>query len=537
MMRLNWKLAAVILLAVALRCVNLGSTPVWMWDEGCTLNYTTNLLRGEVRFFAYKYHFIPHPPLQFMLLAPLVELLGASILTVRVFSVMCSIVGLILSYLIVRDVLGEGYGIVAAASYAVFPEMVFWNRLGYANNLLGVMALASIYCLQNYLKTDDRRYYWGGLALTGLMPIVEYTGVAFILAFAVVVYWHRPKDALKSLVFSSAPLAFFTAMMLATQAEGFVKDFLNYFGLYPLSVLVLAVLAPVFVKWSDRARSFVESVYVGVDVGLPAEFGVYMLLGLAAIVPLNWDFLVTSRVPSAIFLMSLNGLLFIEDKSFKRTVLPYFTFYLMLLMGLNRSDHMVIPLHYVMGLGMPFLFKKAVESLRGRRKLALVAVVPLALTLYMDVEAFALGGLAPSPVEGFRDMAYFVNQNTRYDDLVITFTYLGHQVDAESSMFSQVLAYNGYGFSYWKRAYGRDEFVLDLTPDNIDYMIVPHGLFDEFEDGGGSGFTDQFNNWQTVYELRTTHRREPGMLSEVIGLLGGSAKSEQHYVVLENPGR
>ncbi|MCX6695614.1 MAG: glycosyltransferase family 39 protein, partial [Candidatus Altiarchaeota archaeon] len=186
-MKPNSRLIAILLVAVLLRAVNLPTIPAWGWDEGGNLNYSSNLMEGKAQFFAYKYHFMPHPPLYFVLSALVLKLLGVSITSIRILSVLLSVAGLLVVYKIVKTAISEEAGLLAGALYAIFPELIYWGRVGYGNNLLGFMALLSVYFLYKFLKDGSGRDFLISAAITSLCPLVELHGVVFVLAFWIVV--------------------------------------------------------------------------------------------------------------------------------------------------------------------------------------------------------------------------------------------------------------------------------------------------------------------------------------------------------------
>jgi len=88
--------AGPLILAVALRLINLGTNPGWDGDEGYNYNIALNLAHGHRQMFALSFAFVQHPPLFFLLAAGLFHLLGASMFTLRVLSILCSLGTLLL---------------------------------------------------------------------------------------------------------------------------------------------------------------------------------------------------------------------------------------------------------------------------------------------------------------------------------------------------------------------------------------------------------------------------------------------------------
>ncbi|MFH1402710.1 MAG: glycosyltransferase family 39 protein [Candidatus Altiarchaeota archaeon] len=534
-MKSSLRLSLIILLAVCMRCVNLESVPVWMWDEGGNINYASNLMEGRVQLFGYKYHFIPHPPLYFVYLAPFFKILGSSILVLRLSSVVLSMFGLILVYMIVRDVLGESSALCAALFYAIFPELVFWGRLGFANNLLSVMVLTSIFLLYRHVKTGAPAYLAYASVMTGLCVLVEYTGVVFLMSLWIMVYWISPSSIRKVFLLSVAPIFIFTLLMLVFDGGGFMADAVMHFARYPLFLPVLLLGAVIFRKYSVLIRSRMESAYLGLGVKSPAELVVLLMLSIPSTVPLDWHLIVYGRFISSIFLISLISILFIEDKTFKNILLVYSGGYLLLMLVLNRSDHMVMPLAYIASLAPAFLFIKAYDFASKSRGMLVLLSIPLLLVLAQDIEGFALKGMYEMPLSSVTDLTGYVNERAGPGSLIVSFNYLSPMLDGDVVIFPHVLAYYGHRFSYWRRDYSPSDFAHNHSLDGIDYMILPAGLTDEFDDLQYSGLMDDIGEWDTVYELRVRQLRNPPVNSWMLGILGSPLYMEHHYVVLENP--
>ena len=531
-------LVLIVAFALYLRAVNLPTVPQWMWDEGANVNYAANLAEGRLQHFGYRYHFMPHPPLYFALLAPLFKVFGADMTVLRLFSVACSLAGLILTYRIVRDAAGGGCGLAAALAYALYPELIFWGRLGFGNNLLAALALASAYFLVRFLSGRRRRDLICCCVLTGLCPVTEYAGVAFIVALGVVLRLYAPEHLAKALAISAAPLILFAASMLAFDADGFLKDAGNYFSLYPLALPLLAAGALILDRLVGPVERTLSSLYYGVGKETPAELIVCVLLSALALVPVSHEAVVFGRSLSAVAAMSFLGLFLIPNENPRNVLLVYLGCYLTLLMALNRWDHTSIPLHYLACGGSAFLMGKAASYARGRIPAAAALVaLPLAVTFWADVDGFAFKGVGEAPAAEFGELTGFINDRTEADDLVVSFTYLAPQAKARTALFIEAVAYHGYRFGYLNRDYTQEDFIYNHSFGNIEYMVLPQGFVEQLNHSEYGGVTSGLAEWPAVYRVDALRMRNPGLGSAILGYIGVPVEEEAGYVVLENPGR
>jgi len=526
-------LLVVVALALLLRVVNLGSVPYWDWDEGGNLNYATNLAGGYVQFFAYKYHFMSHPPLYFMFLAVWFKLFGATIHSIRLFSVACSMAGLVLVYSLVSRFLAEKTAIFSVMIYAVYPELVFWGRMGFANNLLGVLAVASMYYIILFLKGRNTRDLLLSGFLSGLCAITEYTGFIFVVAFAIVLYLFSRESLLKGISAAAVPPMLFAGYIILFDLNGFQKDLGASVGLYPLAVPLIVLAVALFGGFSKYVLAYFDSLDLSIGKETPAELFVFVILCLLSIAPLDSLSIFSGKMTYAFILMSLLGILFIPDRVLRTTLLSFAMGYSLLLVAINRWDHMSIPLHYVISCAPVFFLQKVGAYLRPRMPTIWVAVLalPLITAFWVDYGAFAANGLCSAPVADFGMLNDFINQRTTSDDVVATYSYLAPGLNAKTTIMETVLPYNGLPFAYNRRKYDQSEYVLNLSTENIKYFVLPAGYIEARDDP----VNVKLRNWTAIYRLYQRQVRTEPSAPFGLRFFGGSEICAGEYVVLENP--
>jgi len=533
---INYRLVAIIALALVLRSVNLYDTPSWDWDEGSNINYATNLMAGHVQYFTYKYHFIPHPPLYFILLAGFFKAAGASILAIRWFSVLCSLISLVFAYLIVKDALDEKYALLAALICAVYPELVFWGRMGFANNLLGAMALSSVYYLLLFIKTGEKRHLTVASLAAGLCPLTEYAGLVFIVSLAFVLLLNRRERLGYAMAVSLAPFMLFIAVMLLSDGAGFVRDAVGHFRLYPLAAPFVAFGFILVSRFSGVFTRYLDSLYISGGKDTPAELMVYLMVVGLCVLPLSYASFFSGVVPSGLFFMSLFGFFLISELTLRRTLAVYIIGYFLMIVFIGRWDHMSIPLIYLMSCTTVFFLAKVKSYLDGKSRWLSIIIItlPIALSLSADVDAYFRQGICTMPVSEVASMNSFINDRTTPDSIVVSFTYFAPLLKARTSVFENLFPYYGMKFAYMSRHYDRDEYAYNLSVENIDYLVVPPG-YDTFNETIYGNLSQSFVNWTWVYEVHTRQEMKPSLGKSLLSLAGVSCDCEHHFTVFENP--
>ncbi|MFH1404204.1 MAG: glycosyltransferase family 39 protein [Candidatus Altiarchaeota archaeon] len=538
-MRIDYRILLVILLALSLRLVNLSSVPKWDPDENANVNYAVNLMAGTPRLFAYKYHFIPHPPAYFLSLILPIKLLGPGMLAIRIFSVVMSLIGMIIVYAIVSRILGAGYGFLAGLLYALTPELVFWGRMGFANNCLSVLVLASIYFLQNFLESGRERDLALSSILVGAATLVEYSGLVFVFSIALVLFWNSRKHLFKSLFLSLAPLIIFVSLMLLFDSNGFLRDFQKFSRLYLLVVLGSPILLLVLSRFSGRLLEYVDSLYAG-NSGVRAEFVLFIPLILYSLMPVDHK-MILSGVFSSFFIMSLMGLFVISNDNLRRIVFVYLHSYLLFLLMVNRADHMLIPVVYILSITPVFFLKRVINHLAAvhPRRVVVLTAIPFIFTFWCGVEAFVFCQASMTPVQEVMMMNDFIDQRVVEGDFV-AFTMITPDTKADEVSFRQIFSYYGLNLIPYDRylvGTSPSDFTRNLSVENIDYAVFPVWVLNDLNGTEFSPLLDTVSNWSMVYEIESSQQRPPGLRTSFMDYLGFPTSNHVHYVVFENPER
>jgi 4-amino-4-deoxy-L-arabinose transferase-like glycosyltransferase len=161
---------------------------IYDYDEGAYSLGGRFIAQG---YLPYQDFTLVHPPLHDLTLAGIYKILGYNFIYGRYFSVIISVICIILAYLIVKKLYNSSAGLIAAAFFALFPGFsLFWYRV--VQEPLGILfILSGIFFATDYIL--KREFGWrilvSGICL-GLALTVKYTFIpavaGCVLAFAVI---------------------------------------------------------------------------------------------------------------------------------------------------------------------------------------------------------------------------------------------------------------------------------------------------------------------------------------------------------------
>ena len=217
-------LAAILILAAALRLYNLDSLPAGLWfDEADNLAHAREFARDPGRIPVY----VPSTNLPSMFLIPLaavVELAGVSMTAGRLVAVGFGLLGVAAVFLLGRSVGGTQVGLIAALLTAAMRWDIIWSRIG-MHGITGVLFAAltgwlALRAVRSGLRSD---YAFAGVALGlgmwfyspfTLFPLV----LAALLAHHALISRSKVRDLVGRVViialmagFAAAPVAQFAA--------------------------------------------------------------------------------------------------------------------------------------------------------------------------------------------------------------------------------------------------------------------------------------------------------------------------------------
>lgn len=186
-------LAAVCLLAFALRVLQLDFQPLW-WDEGWSLYFAAADVGSMLRLTAVDIH----PPLYYLLLRLWqgAALLGSGPAAIRFLSVIVGTATVPVMYVTGRRLLGEKGGLLAALLLAVSPFHIYYSQEVRMYGLLTLLGLLALYAALRLEELPHSLWVWLGYVGAATAALyTEYYAAALLLGLnvAMVVHWARKR--------------------------------------------------------------------------------------------------------------------------------------------------------------------------------------------------------------------------------------------------------------------------------------------------------------------------------------------------------
>ena len=181
----RWLLAAILVLGLALRLINLGGRMLW-YDEAFAILYSEkglqSILHGTIAPVNGAAADV-HPLLYYFILHFWQALLGGSVFAVRSLSVILGVLTIGLVYLVARELFGERVALVAALLTAVAPFDVNYSQETRMYSLLAALTLGMVWFFVRAWRGGGWAL-WAGFTLMGALSL--YTqNLAFLNILAI----------------------------------------------------------------------------------------------------------------------------------------------------------------------------------------------------------------------------------------------------------------------------------------------------------------------------------------------------------------
>lgn len=488
-------LSLITLLSILFRFYNLGVIPGWDFDEGYNMRYSFDLLNGEILWFSIKYTFLPHPPLFFLAYALVIKYLGVGVYTIRLLTAFYGVATTLLLYFVGKEVFNPKVGLIASFIYAVTPEVVFWNRLGYANNQLILISTLAFYFIYRYSKTLDGRYLYLGCFSAGLSVITEYTGILNVAAIAVFLYIYHRENTFKAVVISLIPLALLFVFMLYHSPEYFLFDVNYQFNRFLSPLKISLGLFSLFFIF--KLRRVISDFYRPIADSLNQDVLIYAVVISLTVFQVSessfWDattFLFATGVAGLCFVPSF----LIEKEKERRLLLLFLLFNAMSMLILNRADHMTMVIYPFVSIAIASMLHTVYEKsvleipwilrrfkIKLPKKILFIAsFYALFISLCFSTYIFVLGNNISSEHLG-NDFAVaeYVNQRTSQEDLVLTYSWMFPLIhNARVSLLTQSMAYEEIPIAYYSGNFPKDRFAFNTSYTRAKFLIASNGTME-----------------------------------------------------------
>ena len=552
-MRYNsWTLLLLILCIGALfRVWNLETVPSWDYDEGVNMNIAWNLAHFRLLWFNLEYTFVPHPPLFFLISGALLSLFGNDLLVLRALTALYGVLAILLLYLLGRDFLNEKMGLLISFLFAIYPNAVYFNRLGFANNQLAVLSILTLYLILKYLKSGGVKWLYLGSITAGLASVTEASGIFTVFSvFLLGIIYYR-KNLLKSTLIAVMPIGMFFFSMLLISRDSFVHDVFFQFerlktvekvNVDPFTNIIGVFLLVFFIILCYGSRKKISCIYCNVAFFIESCFYVdsepgktkrwikdntvliLFSLNLYAATALTQPIIrqtMFEGIPDY-FLFGFIGLFLINEHKFRNPLLLFLATPIFSLLKINRSDHMVIPLYPYLAIGLAIVIWKIYDDVRSSEKLKILSIPvilvlasPFAVILYKDFSAFVMsrGIDIENPIDRMQ-AANYVNSNTNAADIVISNVHTARFINARTSEYAIAYVSENKKFSYMDYTLGPERFTFNASPRNAKFFIADEDLDALKKTEKYSNLVDilsDIENWSCIKIGRNYVYRNPHM--------------------------
>ena len=515
----NFKiLLLILLLGITFRIWNLETIPHWYWDEGVNMNIAWNLANGKMQWFCLSYPFVPHPPLFFIIAAFTLKLLGNELLVLRGLSVFYGILTILLLYLIGKEMFNKKIGLLSAFLFAIYPTAIYWNRMGFANNQLMFLSVLTLYSTLLYLNRKDEKWFYLAGILTGLSIITEILGIGLFFAASILLWIYRKEKLLNFIVISTVIPSIFVVSMLILMPDAFIHDLthnsgrVNYILIFSFSVILFLVYSSRFRRIffgyiHDTYVIFIPSRLREINTRLYKNCVSYLYeIYRSVIEEMKENLPVFYIIPSLIiffmppsdklfvdnldyFWLGILGFYFIKEKKSRDILFCFFLSFFIILWGLDRSDHMIIPLYPLFCIGLAFFLDLIYGISLGyfREKLwginlnvtaltVLLVFYPLGVFVYYDTAAFVNGEfLSIEDIDARYKVADFVNERVVGDDVVLTDSHLSRMINSKTSVLIQAAAFKEESIAYMPSDLSKDRFLFNCSHRNAKFIVMVNG--------------------------------------------------------------
>jgi 4-amino-4-deoxy-L-arabinose transferase-like glycosyltransferase len=536
-------------IGIILRVWDLGVIPSWDYDEGVNINIAWNLVHGSLSWFNLEYTFVPHPPLFFIAAGAFLKIFGNDLLVLRALTALYGILTLILLYLMGREFLNEKMGLLISFLFAIYPNAIFFGRIGFANNQLMLLSVLTLYSLLKYFKHRTAKWAYLASLSAGLASVTEASGIIMVLSVGLVFLVYDRKKLLRVLFISSAPFALFFFSMLVISPHSFIHD-INYqferlrttekVNTEPFSNILGVFLLVFFIVLCYGSRKKIAGIYRNIaffiascfSLGIESSKREQWMRDNLTLVLFSLNLFAASMVFGPVnnqaffngipdyFLFGFIGLFLIKAGRTRNTILLFLAPQVLLFFKIKRSDHMLIPFYPYLALGLAVLLYTIYVRVKSSEKLrilsipvALLLAAPFAVILCNDVSAFILGqGINVERPDDRIQAADYVNRNTNATDVVIANCHTARFIKARVSEFAIAYVTDNRKFSYMDYTLGPERFAFNSSPRNAKFFIADEDLEELKKTEKYSNLVDvltDLENWSCVRIGRNYVYRNP----------------------------
>ncbi len=341
------------------------------WDEITHLNGGSLLLRGEYEKYFASYAF--YPPIFDLTTASLFGIIGISVFTARLVSVIFAILSLIIVFKISNKMYGQKTALISTILFGVMPGFVWLSRVAMIETMLVFFFTTSMYFFFNWMSFHKNK----DLILSGLI-----LGVGFLVKYQMII----------------AGLIMLTSIFML--GRNYLKTKLSRIPLLLLAV-ALVVIPWIFISYQIYTSGMLDQWIYAIGIGNPEKslYSVRFPTPIFYFIEMTWPYENVHPISLFLYLIGLGGLgLFSLRRKFEDKFLliwfgVVFTFFTIIA---NKHWRYVIPLFPILAISASnliiFIYSRIQESLKtnrvNRKNKQGIKIVAIIFVLFISVSIF-----------------------------------------------------------------------------------------------------------------------------------------------------
>lgn len=464
-------------IAAYLRFTNLANNPGWYSDEGTVVEIAKNVLAGRTQYLAFNESTLlaARLPLFHILLAGIFSFVEVGITSLRYLTAGLGVFTVGLLYWVILDIVGKErmfLAITASFFMAIYPQAIFYSRLGFSYNLLAPFVVGIIWLLWKYLKNGRIRWILMASLLVGIGTISDLMMFAVAPVIVLVAITKKWKDAFLTSGVIILPFTLYSLFMLTFHTDAFLFDFeFTFFRLgeipliaqYPTIVFNYAALLikdywwslaviGMFLQPNNKLRDltlvsfFTPLILLARTTALPG-LGLYYLSPLFPLISIGVASLIVVGIPHALTI--------IRDGVVK-------------LINRFRNIEIIKNLDPLWNPSV-ILFSALI--------LFIVVLSPFIITLFLDVNQVHTSIKSEIDpvlvnVHDAQKAILFVNSRVSTDDLVLASPALAWAIEAKTADFQMAVAYTGGETKHFPINIPSNRFIFNADFNQAAYVII-----------------------------------------------------------------
>ena len=378
------------------------------WDEITHLNGGSLLLRGEYQEYFASYAF--YPPIFDLTTASLFGIIGISVFTARLVSVIFAILSIIIVFKISNKMYGQKTALISTILFGVMPGFVWLSRVAMIETMLVFFFTTSMYFFFNWMSFHKNK----DLILSGLI-----LGVGFLVKYQMII----------------AGLIMLTSIFMLSR--DYLKTKLSRIPLLLLAV-ALVVIPWIFVSYQIYASGMLDQWIYAIGIGNPEKslYSVRFPTPIFYFIEMTWPYENVHPISVYLYLIGLGGLgLFSLRRKFEdKFLLIWFgVVFIFFTIIANKHWRYVIPLFPILAISasnlIMFIYSRIQKSLKtsqiNRRNKQGLKIVAIIFVLFISVSIFLSCLDAYSWVEKDQiqvqvgEATYYVADRLDYDESLV----------------------------------------------------------------------------------------------------------------------